>query len=671
MCGLAALFALERRPELAEHLRAMLDPIRHRGPDDEGWVAFAGDDLPAVAGGGADTPAACYAASLPYAPVSHPVLPRTASAVLGHRRLSILDVSPAGHQPMSFGNGRYWIAFNGEVYNYRQLRRDLEALGHGFLSNTDTEVVLASYAEWGPTSLERFEGMFAFVLLDREAGVAFAARDRFGIKPLYYWLTPERTLAVASEIKQFTVLPGWQPRLNRQRAYDFLAWSILDHTDETMFLRVFQLRPGHSVLLDLRRPLDVEPDGRLASREWYRLKAAIFEGGMPDAAWRFRELFDHSVQAHLQADVPVGSCLSGGLDSSSIVCTASALLAHNGGDARQHSFSACSAIEQFDERTYIEEVVRHTGVEAHYVYPDLDSLIAELDRITWHQDEPFGSSSIFAQWSVFQLAAGQGIKVMLDGQGADEQLAGYPHYHGARFATLFRQLRWTELAREMRATSALHGQGRFWSAKFLADAVLPEALRHRLRAIAGKDKMIPPWLDLERLGARAGDPMRAMSAAPLSIGELSYQQLTRTNLQMLLHWEDRDSMAHSIEARVPFLDHRLVEFALGLPDAYKLHRGVTKRVLREALRGVLPEAIRGRMSKLGFATPEEYWVRQQAPAWFAAAMDDAIDASDGVLRPSARNYFDEVINGRRSFDFSIWRMISFARWLRRFDVKVT
>lgn len=668
MCGLGAL--LGERPVAFESLARMLGAIRHRGPDDEGWVAFYGDELSTVAGGGVDTPTMCYAATLPYAPVPGAILPSTTRVAIGHRRLSVLDISPAGHQPMSFGDGRYWIVFNGEIYNHRALRTELEGLRHSFVSHTDTEVVLAAYAEWGQACLDRFLGMFAFLLVDRIAGTVFVVRDRFGIKPLYYWLTPERTLAVASEIKQFTALPGWQPRLNRQRAYDFLAWSILDHTDETMFLGVFQLRPGHSILLDLRNPIDVRPDGRLESREWYRLKAASFDGGLNAAGDTFRALFEESVQTHLQADVPVGSCLSGGLDSSSIVCTASALLARQEGAGRQHTFSACSTIEQFDERTYIEEVVRHTAVEAHYVYPDLDSLIAELDQITWHQDEPFGSSSIFAQWSVFALAAKQGVKVMLDGQGADEQLAGYPHYHGARFATLFRQMLWPELAREMRATSALHAQGRFWAAKFLADAILPEALRHGLRAMGGKGKVHPPWLDIERLGACAGDPMRAMSAAPLSIGELSYQQLTRTNLQMLLHWEDRDSMAHSIEARVPFLDHRLVEFALGLPDTYKLYRGVTKRVLREALRGILPETIRGRMSKLGFATPEEYWVRQQAPAWFAAAMDDAIEVSDGVLRPSARHYLAEVIDGRRNFDFSIWRMISFARWLRRFDVRV-
>lgn len=666
MCGLAALVGAHPIP--AASFSAMLGTIRHRGPDDEGWAAFEGANLAASCGGGADTPAACYAASLPYAPVSGATVPLGACAVLGHRRLSILDVSPGGHQPMSYRDGRYWIAFNGEIYNHAELRRELEASGHRFASRSDTEVLLAAYAEWGQACLERLEGMFAFVLVDRAEATLFAARDRFGIKPLYYWVAPDRIVAFASEIKQFSALPGWRAVLNGQRAYDFLAWGILDHTDETMFRGVHQLRPGTAALIDLKQPLDVAPAGRLALYEWYRLAGRPFAGGLEEAAARFRERFEASVRAHLRADVPVGSCLSGGLDSSSIVCAMNDLLRREGVQERQHAFSSCSAIPRFDEREYVEEVVAHTGIEAHYVYPDLGRLFDQLDSITWHQDEPFGSTSIFAQWSVFALAADNGVKVMLDGQGADEQLAGYQGYHGALYASLFRQLRWIELWREIRAARQVHGHGPLWAAKYLADALLPAALRYPLRAMVGKETAAPGWLDLQRLGAAPCDPMRGEAGASRSIGELSYRQLTRSNLQMLLHWEDRDSMAHSIEARVPFLDHKLVEFVLGLPDACKIHRGVTKRVLREGLRGVLPETIRTRMSKLGFVTPEEYWMREEAPEKFRQAVRDAVAASQGVLRPEALRLADDVIAGRRPFDFTVWRMISFAAWLRRFQV---
>lgn len=668
MCGIGALLAEGRIAP--DSLAKMMSTIRHRGPDDEGWVTLHGDALAAVAGGGADTPPACFDASLPYAPAADAVPPtQEVRVALGHRRLSILDVSPAGHQPMSFGDGRYWIVFNGEIYNHRALRAQLQDLGHDFVSHTDTEVVLAAYAEWGQVCLDRFDGMFAFVLVDRTAGNAFIARDRFGIKPLYYWLTPDRSLAIASEIKQFTVLPGWRPRVNGQRAYDFLAWSLLDHTDETMFVGVYQLPPGHSLSIDLSGRMWGQADGSLATRAWYRLKAAPFEGDLATAAESFRTLFAASVGSHLHADVPVGSCLSGGLDSSSIVCMADRVLRGQGATTTtQCVFSSCSVLKRFDEREWVEEVVRHTGVQAQYVYPDVADLFRDLDRITWHQDEPFGSTSIFAQWSVFALAADAKVKVMLDGQGADEQLAGYPEHHGANFGVLFRQFHWLELGREMSATTALHQRSYFWAMQYLANAVMPSRARHVLRRLAGKEKVTPAWLDIERLGARPSDPMRRADDGPLSVSELSYQQLTRSNLQMLLHWEDRDSMAHSIEARVPFLDHHLVEFVLGLTDSFKLHRGVTKRVLREGLKGVLPEAIRLRTSKLGFATPEEYWVREQAPDVFRQAVRDAIDVSDGILRRNATTVADEIIAGRRPFDYSLWRMISFAAWLKRFDV---
>lgn len=646
----------------------MLQLIRHRGPDDEGWVAVGESGM--AVGGGRDTPLECFASALPYAPCQGAVVPADAWLAIGHRRLSILDVSPGGHQPMSYRNGRYWVAFNGEIYNHDELRRTLEALGHRFISHSDTEVLLASYAEWGQDCLPRFQGMFSFVLVDRVAKTFFAARDRFGIKPLYYWVSPFGTLAFASEIKQFTALPGWSPVINGQRAYDFLAWSILDHTDETLFQGVYQLLPGTSIHLDLSRPLAVSPGTRLASDQWYRLAGADFDGSFDTAATLFRDHFEDAVRAHLHADVPVGSCLSGGLDSSSIVCMANRILVRDTGSADQHVFSSCAKVKRFDEREYIEEVVRSTSVAPHYLYPDLDDLFGQLDELTWHQDEPFGSTSIYAQWSVFAAARSSGVKVMLDGQGADELLAGYPIFFGANYARLLRQGRWLALAHEIRETTRLHGYGAVWAARYLANTCLPQGLRDALRALSGKATATPAWLDVGRLGATPRDPFRAAASGPMSVRSLSLQQLQGSNLQMLLHWEDRDSMAHSIEARVPFLDHRLVEFVVGLPDGHKIADGVTKRVLREGLRGVLPERIRTRMSKLGFATPEEHWVCRDQPDRFRRAVADAVSVCGGLLTPAARDFAEEVIASRRPFDFSIWRMISFARWVDVFSVRL-
>ena len=674
MCGISAIVANRSRIGL-ETVQAMTAPVRHRGPDDEGFVVFSGNDFTPVVYGGNDTPADCYAADFPYSPsrTFTESSPEEIFLALGHRRLSIVDLSPAGHQPMCTADKRYWIVYNGEVYNHIELREELRALGHAFHSHSDTEVILAAYKQWEGQCLARFNGMFAFVLFDRVAKKLFVARDRFGVKPLYYWISPDGLLAFASEIKQFTVLPGWQPRMNGQRAYDFLNWSLLDHTAETLFAGVFQLRNGEALDLELDAgvvPCLLVPGGKLPTYQWYTLRPRPFSGSLEGAAREFRVLFRDSVRLKLRADVPVGSCLSGGLDSSSIVCVMNSLLREQDAHALQKTFSACAEIKRFDEREFIDEVVRHTDTVAHYVYPSLKNLFANLDAITWHQDEPFGSSSIYAQWHVFKLAAENGVKVMLDGQGADEQLAGYHSYFGPVFARLFKIFSWLRLWREIRAAKHVHGYSQKWAIKQTLNTLLPEPLRQPLRRFAGKPSIIPEWLNMATLGASPVDPfLKGGGAKADSVQGLSYAQLTCTNLQMLLHWEDRDSMAHSIEARVPFLDYRLVEFLLGLPDEFKLRDGITKQVLREGMRGILPERVRTRMDKLGFVTPEEVWVREQNPDQFRMALREAVDAAQGIVDKRVFDMLEKMILGSASFNFLFWRLISFGAWIKKFGVR--
>jgi asparagine synthase (glutamine-hydrolysing) len=671
MCGISALFAT-RSALPAESLRALQRAVSHRGPDDEGVVSFHGDDWSPTVYGGTDTPDEVYSAALPYSPARIDERMNEAPLVLTHRRLSILDLTPTGHQPMCDAERRCWVVYNGEVYNYLELREELRGFGHTFSTNSDTEVMLAAYRQWGRECLHRFNGMFAFLLVDRARRTLFAARDRFGVKPLYYWISPDGLVAFASEIKQFSVLPGWRPRLNGQRAYDFLNWGLFDHTDETLFEGVFQLRGGEALELDLgsgssRRAV---AGGRLPVYRWYELKARTFSGTRADAGQEFAGLLTDSVRLRLRADVPVGSCLSGGLDSSSIVCVINDLLRAKDAHALQKTFSACAAVKRFDEREFIEEVVRRTATDAHYVYPRLDELFGMLDRITWHQDEPFGSTSIYAQWHVFRLAAENGVKVMLDGQGADEQLAGYHGFFGARYSGLLRGLRWLTLWHDIRAAQALHGYPASLGLKYALNGVLPEWLRQPLRRLAGRPANSAPWLDLTVLNAEPTDPFRTVApTGATSVAAMSRAQLTATSLPMLLHWEDRDSMAHSIEARVPFLDYRLVEFVLGLPEDYKIARGVTKRVLREGMQGVLPEKIRTRMDKLGFVTPEEVWLREEGTAHFRKALRESVDASGGILKRDVLSLLEDMVEGKQAFSFLIWRLISFGAWMRVFSVR--
>lgn len=669
MCGIGALFSpkSDLQPGL---LQAMQLAVRHRGPDDEGVVCFHGTDAAPLAYGGPDTPQEAYSSSLPYSPARGP-LRDGAHLALTHRRLSILDLTAAGHQPMCTADRACWIVYNGEIYNYVELREELKAMGHAFASQSDTEVILAAYRAWGRECLARLNGMFAFVLFDRARNRLFAARDRFGEKPLYYWVSPQGILALASEIKQFTVMPGWRARVNGQRAYDFLNWQVLDHTDETLFKGVFQLRGGEALDLDLAGgPRATAPGGRLPVYRWYELQPRAFSGTLADAGAELRRLLTDSVRLRLRADVPVGSCLSGGLDSSSIVCVMNGLLREQDAHALQKTFSACAEVKRFDERAYIDEVARHTAIDAHYVYPACDGLFPALDRITWHQDEPFGSTGVYAQWHVFKLAAENGVKVMLDGQGADEQLAGYHNYFAPRFGSLLRGLRWMTLWGEARAVQRLHGYPFTWGLGHALDNVLPEFVRQPLRHLAGKPAAHTPWLDLRRLGAAPRDPfVETGFAKAVTVQALSRSQLSTTFLPMLLHCEDRDSMAHSVEARVPFLDHRLVEFALGLPDDYKIGGVETKRALREGMRGVLPERVRARVDKLGFVTPEEVWLRERSPDHFRKALRDAVDASAGIIGEGTLSLLEETIDGSRPFSFLIWRLISFGAWMRVFSLR--
>jgi asparagine synthase (glutamine-hydrolysing) len=662
MCGFAAIIAPQGDATL-RMIRGMSDAARHRGPDDEGFVLFGTDGLAPSRLGGPDTPGHAYASPYPYAPerrAEDTAAGGSAVVAMGHRRLSILDVSPAGHQPLCYGGGRYWIVYNGEVYNFVELREELEVLGHRFHSRTDTEVILAAYAQWGSDALSRLNGMFAFAIYDSERRRLVVARDRFGIKPLYWWTSPEGHVAFASEIKQFAALPGWNPRLNAQRAYDFLNWRITDHTAETLFDGVMQLRGGEVLELDVDAPV-VQP------RSWYTLRPAPFDGSFEEASARFRELFVDAVRLRLRSDVPVGSCLSGGLDSSSIVCSMAELLAGTPG-AVQKTFSACAHEARFDERRYIDEVVALTSVEPHYVYPDVDSLFAVLDRLSWHQDEPVSTTSVFAQWEVFRIASENGIKVMLDGQGADEQLAGYHTFFAPRLAGLFLSMQWRTMVEEVRALERLHGYSAMHAAQHTLNMLLPRPLRAVGRRLAARTATAPGWLDMDRLGATPGNPFEERGSATSDVAALSVLQLTSTNLQMLLHWEDRDSMAHSVESRVPFLDYRLVEFVLGLPVEFKIAGGITKRVLREGMSGILPESVRGRMDKMGFVTPEELWLRRDAPDRFRSLVASSSEETGGIIRPGVAAAVQQMVDGRTPFEPLAWRVISFAAWMRTFGV---
>lgn len=631
MCGIAGIIGV--RPFESEHISRMNSLQSHRGPDGNGVHKLLEGHL-----------------------------------WLGHQRLAIIDLSAAAHQPMSYADGRYWIVFNGEIYNHCRLRDELQQLGHCFKTRSDTEVVLAAYAAWGESCLERFEGMWGLLIFDNSLKRLFAARDRFGIKPLYYRRTND-SLAFSSEIKAFTELPDWQARMNRQRAYDFLVWGLIDHTAETLFEGVYQLRGGEAMHIDLHAIGHTEQLPQPMIWRWYELTADPTAStlSIDTAATKTLRLLEASVNDHLQADVSIGSCLSGGLDSSSIVCLMHKILQAKNNSGRQTAFSACTAERGLDERPYMAMVAEATNIGWHQVEPQSETLLEKIDHLVWHQDEPFATTSPYAQWEVFGLSARNGVKVMLDGQGADEVLAGYHGFFGPFLANLFVQGKLSTLANELKGMSQIHGYRKTVLLMRIADQLMPENIRNLMRRLSGYPHATPDWLDINKLGAAPIDPFKAAGGRAPSIQVLSFAQVQATNLPMLLHWEDRSAMAHSVEARVPFLNHQLVEFLLGLPDNCKVHEGTTKLALRTAMKGILPESVRTRQDKLGFVTPEATWARKRSGD-FKVLLKRSIENSSGILRPRILDYFEQMVKGDIVYDSMVWRALVFGVWQSRFGI---
>jgi asparagine synthase (glutamine-hydrolysing) len=537
-------------------------------------------------------------------------------------------------------------------------------------------VIVEAWLEWGEDCLNYFRGMFAFVLVDRRKSLLFAARDRFGIKPLYFVQNNKGT-TFASEIKQLLPFLGSR-KINAERARDFLVYGAQDHTAETLFDGVFQIRGGESALIDLR----FGPTAPWTAKPWYSLDGiAPFEGSFEEAAHEYRKLFREVVALHLRSDVPLGSCLSGGMDSSAVVCTTSGFLADNPASEQQKVFHCTYPFPGCDESTHARAVAAQANARIHFLTPEGTGLLSPVDgygnlleQIVWHQDEPLNNASIFSQFCVFRAAAEAGLKVMLDGQGGDEQLASYPQFYGPFLLSLLNRGRLAE---------ALHEAGRLndtqgWTWRETARSLF---LWHAPDFISGlARKIIPrqyrfPWATRGFItgGKRLTPPWKrpAFYSHEISTGWMSRMMLTQLTLPMLLHWEDRNSMAHSLEARVPFMDHKLVEFSLSLPDSFKISNGDTKVVLKSAMQGLVPRQVINRRDKKGFATPEENWLRQNpGNEWNRLLQQAASDSPEIFDKPALDSMWQNFLSSKQPAPPILWRAITFGVWRRVFDVKM-
>ncbi|MBI5709584.1 MAG: asparagine synthase (glutamine-hydrolyzing) [Candidatus Eisenbacteria bacterium] len=666
MCGIAGVYEREAGADLGR-LHVMSRLLRHRGPDDEGIVLLDPRDGRALTLGGADTPEDVYASTLPYAPGrrgrvgpgaapgpdpegGRPGAGPDARFAVGlmHRRLSIVDLSPAGHQPMCDAGGRLWITYNGEVYNFVELRAELESAGERFVSTSDTEVILAAYRRWGRACLARLNGMFAFALWDADRRELFCARDRFGVKPFYYqW--DGRSFAFGSEPEALVLTQKRRivPRLEAIR--DLVALDWVDHERHTFFEGLMSLPPAHFLV--------VGEEGLVVQR-WWELRPGRLAGGPEERARAFEQLFTDAVGLRLRADVEVGSCLSGGLDSSAVVTTAAALAPR-----ALHAFT-CAYDEgaPWDERRYVQAVVEATGARAHLAVPDGGDFWETFDRLTVRQSEPTAGPGLYSQWKVMELAHGAGLKVLLDGQGGDETLAGYFRYLPVRLRDLlaggdpgaFLRL-WGPVVRRLGAGTTLALTLEPW---------LPRALVAPLRRRfgQGKDRVLAPAL---RALARPDLPKPPRGFPSGLSRQLAFDTLQRL-LPSLLRYEDRNSMAFSIETRLPFLDYRLVELAFSLPDTDRLEGATTKAILRRALGGRIPRPVLERRDKMGFETPTDLWLRGRYAGEVRRRLLGWSPLHEWLDPARLAGELEDYLCGRRAIGLQVWRWLSLESWARRY-----
>jgi len=608
MCGIAGFFdpKISETNQKESSLQAMLETIAHRGPDYRGtWHREA--------------------------------------LSLGHNRLSIIDLSEAAHQPFHYG-GHISLVFNGEVYNYQEIKLELEKAGFEFKTTSDTEVICAAYQHWGESCVNHFMGMWAFAIWDDQRKKLFCSRDRFGIKPFYYQFENGR-FYFASEYKALKKSPLFRANYNKDHLYRYLQLGWLTYDDESFYEGLFSLPEAHNLVLE---------HGKLKTYRYWDISLEQENINIDDAKEKWQELFLNSMEQHMRADTPVGGCLSGGLDSSAI-CSS---IGHLYPDLDFKTFTIYySGKNEVDERPWAQYVWdAYPNLKSHSHSPKQNELLEDFDKFFYHFDVPPAGSSPLSQYFVMKLAKEQGMKVLLDGQGADEYLAGYDHSFYRLAAGELLSLNPKGFIGELEAFRDLRPRGTAqhfgtYGKSLLSTVVSEQSLyqfeyRYYLPFI-GDEKKTEPKLWQPPGGSR--------------LNQFLYQLTARTSLPSLLHNEDRNSMAFSIESRVPFLDHRLVEYSFSLPDALKLNKGWSKKILRESMRGIMPHEIIDRKDKKGFVTPGE-------SKWLRGALKPLLEETKSAELPylsqaKIKKVISEYEKGSNKHARLVWRLAMLQKWI--------
>lgn len=607
MCGIVGIVSYKQQLVEELRLKKMMQVIKHRGPDDEG--VFVKD-----------------------------------SVGLGHVRLSILDLSMAGHQPMHDESGRYTIVLNGEIYNFIELRSQLKELGLRFVSNSDTEVLLKGYMYYGREVLEKLNGMFAFAIYDAERKELFAARDRFGVKPFYYYHS-DNEFIFASEIPAILAVYGKKNKANEDAVFDYLAFNRTDQTEDTFFEDIKKLQHGHYLVIK---------ENNLSVSCWYDLRERVQGKHLRSDEMEFKGLLEDAIRIRMRSDVPVGVCLSGGLDSSSIVSIVSERLGYQD----VNTFSAVYESKyRADESKYIK-LYEGRLKNMHYTFPNSQTLLEDMENFIGCHAEPVPSTGPYAQYCTMRLAS-QHVTVTLDGQGADEALGGYHYFYGLYYKSLLKRLKLVTLFKEIVQYIALHHS--WYALQTFAYFLLPKKIRVKAR-VNERGYLSREFADRHGESVIADNLYGSKSMQDALINHFEYK------LEHLLKWDDRNSMMFSIESRTPFLDYRLVEYLLKAEDSAKIKNGYTKSLLRRSMKGLLPEKIRLRRDKVGFATPEDVWFAEKA---FKDLIESVLDSDSfrrrGIIdAEKASKLYDKHCKGEIKISKDIWKWINLEIWYRKF-----
>jgi asparagine synthase (glutamine-hydrolysing) len=574
MCGIAGIISMNPHHVSTERLKQMTDAIAHRGPDGAGFW-----------------------------------LNETKTVGFGHRRLAIIDLSEAGKQPMHFPRtdnttergprerARYSITYNGEIYNYLELKEELKQKGYTFFTHSDTEVILAAYDQWKEECLQQFDGMFAFAIWDEQEQTLFTARDRFGEKPFYYFFDGEQ-FVFASEMKALWAA-GVEKKIKHSMLLNYIGLGWVKNPadlSQTFYENINSLPQSHYLKLDMRT-------GKNEIGQYWDLdKESQTTLSEAEAIEQFQQLFNTSIKRRLRSDVEVCTSLSGGLDSSSIAATISQLQTTN---HKLQTFTASFPGFEKDETAYAKQVADQFQLQHHLVTPTAETLFNDIEQLMHQQEEPFQSSSIYAQYKVYELAKQQGIKVILDGQGADETLAGYHKY-----IHWFLQEKSREsgtVSRELEAF-AQHNISIDWSWKNKLAARFPDIAAVQLENKANKELLNNKFI-ANNYRKTNFNKKSIFKPTVAKLNDLLYYNTMRLGLEELLRYADRNSMAHGVEVRLPFLSHDLVQFIFSLPSHYKIQNGFTKYILRESMKQALPSSIVYRTDKIGYEPPQQQWMQ--------------------------------------------------------------